>query len=55
MYLAGVEFLTTNTYQASMDGFKKHLDLNYEQSFELIKKSVKICRRAIQEESSGEF
>lgn len=55
MYLAGVEFLTTNTYQASIEGFKKYLNLNYEQSFELIKKSVKICRRAIQEESSGEF
>ncbi|CAI6354634.1 unnamed protein product [Macrosiphum euphorbiae] len=50
---AGVEFLTTNTYQASIEGFKKYLNLNYDQSFQLIKKSVTICRRAIMEESSG--
>ncbi|XP_060848124.1 homocysteine S-methyltransferase-like [Rhopalosiphum padi] len=50
---AGAEFLTTNTYQASIEGFRKYLDLNFDQSFELIKKSVAICRRAIMEESSG--
>jgi len=49
---AGVEFLTTNTYQASIVGFKKYLDLSCEQSFELIKKSVTICRRAITESNS---
>lgn len=53
--LAGAEFLTTNTYQASIEGFKKYLNLNYEQSFELIKKSVTICRQAISEENSGEY
>ncbi|XP_026818358.1 uncharacterized protein LOC113557190 [Rhopalosiphum maidis] len=50
---AGAEFLTTNTYQASIEGFRKYLNLNFDQSFELIKKSVAICRRAIMEESSG--
>lgn len=53
--IAGVEFLTTNTYQASIVGFKKYLDLSCEQSFELIKKSVTICRRAITESNSGEY
>jgi len=52
---AGAEFLTTNTYQASIEGFQKYLNLNYDQSFQLIKKSVTICRRAIMEESSGEY
>jgi len=55
MNSAGVEFLTTNTYQASIEGFQKYLNLNYEQSFQLIKKSVTICRQAILEESSGEY
>jgi len=49
---AGAEFLTTNTYQASIEGFQKYLDLNFDQSFQLIKKSVTICQRAIIEESS---
>lgn len=51
--VAGAEFLTTNTYQASIEGFQKYLDLNYEQSVELIKKSVQICRQAIAEENLG--
>lgn len=53
--IAGVDFLTTNTYQASIEGFQKYLKLNYEESFELIKKSVAICRRAIKEENTGEY
>lgn len=51
--VAGAEFLTTNTYQASIEGFQKYLDLSYEQSIELIKKSVQICRQAIAEENLG--
>lgn len=50
---AGAEFLTTNTYQASIEGFQKYLGLNFDQSFQLIKKSVAICRRAIMEENCG--
>lgn len=53
--LAGVDFLSTCTYQASIAGFQKHLGLNYDQSIELIKKSVKICRRAIIETNSGKY
>lgn len=33
----------------------KYLDLDYEQSYELIKKSVTICRQAIKEEDTGEY
>lgn len=54
-YIAGVDFLTTDTYQASIEGFQKYLKLNYEQSYELIKKSVTICRQAIIEENAGEY
>lgn len=53
--LAGADFLSTCTYQASIMGFQKYLNLNYEQSFELIKKSVKICRQAIAESNSGKY
>jgi len=52
-HTAGAEFLTTNTYQANIGSFNRYLDLSYEQSFELIKKSVAICRRAIMEENCG--
>jgi S-methylmethionine-dependent homocysteine/selenocysteine methylase len=55
LFIAGVEFLTTCTYQASIEGFQKYLGLNYEKSYELIKKSVAICRRAITEENSSEY
>jgi len=53
--IAGVDFLTTVTYQASIGGFQKYLDLDYDQSFELIKKSVIICRQAITEENVGKY
>lgn len=49
---AGVDFLTTVTYQASIGGFQKYLNLDYDQSFELIKKSVMVCRQAITEENN---
>jgi len=52
---AGADFLTTITYQASIAGFQKYLDLDYDQSFELIKKSVMICRQAIIEENVGNY
>lgn len=55
VFVAGAEFLTTNTYQASIEGFQKYLNLNYEESFELIKKSVTLCRQAITEENSGKY
>jgi len=53
--LAGADFLTTVTYQASIGGFQKYLNLDYDQSFELIKKSVTICRKAITEENVGTY
>lgn len=55
IFKAGVDFLTTDTYQASIEGFQKYLKLNYEESLELIKKSVALCRRAIIEENTGKY
>lgn len=37
----------TNTYQASVDLFVKHLNLTEEQSYDLIKQSVDLARTAI--------
>lgn len=36
----------TNTYQASVDGFVKYLGLTEEESYDLIKKSVKYTKIA---------
>lgn len=45
---AGVDVMVTNTYQASIEGFKKYLGLNEIESFELIKTAVDQCREAIE-------
>lgn len=37
----------TNTYQATVDGFMKHMNLSKEKSVELIKLGVKICKEAV--------
>ncbi|XP_050528290.1 homocysteine S-methyltransferase YbgG-like [Daktulosphaira vitifoliae] len=52
---AGVDMITTNTYQASINGFQKFLGLNYCESYELLKKSVKLCKKAIQVEGLGKY
>ncbi|GJQ67037.1 hypothetical protein Trydic_g8007 [Trypoxylus dichotomus] len=44
---AGSTVICTNTYQASVDGFVKHLKLSEEQSYNLIKEAVKLLREAI--------
>ncbi|PSN37795.1 hypothetical protein C0J52_13361 [Blattella germanica] len=43
---AGAQILMTNTYQASIDGFMKHLELSNEESFQLIKKAVDLAKAA---------
>lgn len=44
---AGANIITTNTYQASATGFRKHLGLNDDESTQLIKKAVDLARTAI--------
>ena len=43
---AGAEIILTNTYQASIEGYKEYLKLNDEESFELIKSTVKLAHVA---------
>lgn len=44
---AGAQIITTNTYQASIDGFMKYLGLNQEESIDLIKKAVDLAKDAV--------
>ncbi|CAG9809934.1 unnamed protein product [Chironomus riparius] len=43
---AGAEIILTNTYQASIQGYKEYLKLNDEESYELIKSTVKLAHVA---------
>lgn len=42
----GADIILTNTYQASVEGFMKHLNLTREESIEVIKKSVRLAKQA---------
>ncbi|CRK88409.1 CLUMA_CG002188, isoform A [Clunio marinus] len=42
----GAEIILTNTYQASVEGYTKHLNINREESIDLIKKTVKLAHNA---------
>lgn len=46
--LAGSEILTTNTFQASVSGFQKHLKIDYNDSLNLIREGVYLARKAIE-------
>ncbi|KAL1458279.1 hypothetical protein WDU94_008440 [Cyamophila willieti] len=44
---AGCDIITTNTYQASVEGFVQHLGLSEEQSIKLLQDAVKFAKEAI--------
>ncbi|KAK9737845.1 Homocysteine S-methyltransferase [Popillia japonica] len=44
---AGANIISTNTYQASIDGFVKYLNLSERESYDLIKEAVGLARKAI--------
>ncbi|GBN16789.1 hypothetical protein AVEN_162343-1, partial [Araneus ventricosus] len=49
-YLAnGAEIIITASYQASVPGFQKHLGVTSEESKILLKSSVELARKAIQQ------
>nr|AQT27066.1 putative homocysteine S-methyltransferase [Nilaparvata lugens] len=48
---AGCEILITNTYQASIDGFKEHLGLELDECYNVIKRAVELARQAVDEEA----
>lgn len=43
----GVDIIETNTYQASILGFKKYLGISEEEGYNLIQKAVDLAREAI--------
>lgn len=43
---AGAEIILTNTYQASIEGYKEYLKLSDDESYELIKSTVKLAHIA---------
>ena len=43
---AGAEIILTNTYQASVEGYTEYLNLNREESIEIIKSTVKLAHIA---------
>ncbi|CAH1117476.1 unnamed protein product [Phaedon cochleariae] len=44
---AGADLIITNTYQANVDLFVKHLNLTENEAFDLIKKSVSLAKTAV--------
>lgn len=52
---AGADIIMTNTYQASIEGFKNYLNLDKDESIELIKESVSYIRKAIKLEMGDEM
>lgn len=49
-YLAnGAEIIITASYQASIPGFQKHLGVTSEESRGLLKSSVDLARKAVQQ------
>ncbi|KAI4464761.1 hypothetical protein MML48_3g00001192 [Holotrichia oblita] len=47
LFVAGSNVISTNTYQASIDGFMKHLKLSESESYDLIKEAVDLARKAV--------
>lgn len=47
LVLVGVDIIETNTYQASILGFKKYLGVSEDEAFNLIRKAVSLAKEAI--------
>lgn len=47
-FLAGADLIITNTYQASVDLFVKHLNVSEEEAYDLIKKAVQMAHTAVE-------
>lgn len=45
-FAAGADVIITNTYQASVEGFSQYLDLDEDQSLDLIKSTVQLAHMA---------
>lgn len=49
-FTAGSDIIETNSYQASIPGFMKYLNLSFEESVALLQESVNLAKQAIEEE-----
>lgn len=45
-FLAGADVIETNTYQASIEGFKIHLNVTDKEAYDLIKEAVYLVKEA---------
>lgn len=45
----GADLILTNTYQASVEGYMEYLEIDEEQSIELIKSTVELAKKAREE------
>lgn len=50
LFLAGSKIIRTNTYQASVPGFMKHMNVSQQDAIKVIKESVSLAKQAIAEE-----
>lgn len=51
--MSGADVIATASYQLNIDLIQKDLKCSYEEARELIKKSVKIAKEALQESKCG--
>lgn len=51
-YKAGSDIVVTATYQASIEGLQKYIEITSQQAYELIKKGVSLAKQAAQEVQS---
>ena len=47
--IAGADIIETSTYQATLEGFNKHLDLDYGKGEELMFEAVVLAKKALDE------
>ena len=52
-FSAGADIIATCTYQATVEGFRKHLNLSTQQGEMLIKEAVVLARNAVEEFSKS--
>lgn len=46
IFAAGADFIITNTYQASVEGFVEHLAVTPDEAYKLIVRAVQLAKQA---------
>lgn len=47
-FTAGADTISTNTYQADIELFQKHLNVTHEEAYNLIKKAAEMAKTAVE-------